>query len=551
MSTLLENLAYKAEAKIELMWRKIRSSALYFITEYVKIEDRDNADIAIPFKMWPEQINALGKIITNRLLILLKARQLGLTWEVLAYAGWKLIIRAGYSVVAISKKEKPDAKELVRRLKFIFQHLPPWICREKGKAPANYTGLLWEATILTFTVHHPGGEPSTFQSFCAAEDSGRSFTANLVILDEWAYQEYAKEIWDSAYPLINRPGGGQVIGLSSGKKGTFFEKQWDRAVKGESNFVPIFLGVFSDPRRTKEWLEQTKKDMPNTWRREYPVNSEDAFSVGEGAFFEEWEENVHVIDYFEPPFDWGIYASYDSGFASNACFKWYAVSKDGNAVCFREYYPHKTTDDEQVKEVLRLSCYNDGKKRKISFKSLIKKEIIDIEVPGTPFKFEKVAADTEAWTKSRDFGISTAELFIANGIMMWPADKSIETGWRRLHQWLRPYINQHAEKTALLRFSRNCQNTRRTYPSCESSKKNPEDINKSNEHHPQDCDRYFVMMRPEPTMSNNTDNLQKGTAADIDYKKTADDNFRKSIEKFEREMLKKDQDVNEILGENW
>jgi hypothetical protein len=81
---------------------------------------------------------------------------------------------------------------------------------------------------------------------------------------------------------------------------------------------------------------------------------------------------------------------------------------------------------------------------------------------------------------------------------MAQATKSLENGWRRLHEWLEPYDGPDGKKTALLTFTGDCANTIRTYPSCEESESNPEDISKKSEHHPQDVDRYFVMSRPEP-----------------------------------------------------
>jgi len=555
LSATLEKLSTEAECYIELLFRKIRENIFFFIENYVCIEDRDSKETAIPFKLWPKQIQALEKIVAKRLVIVLKARQLGLTWLVLTYSVWKMVTRSGYSIVALSKKEDPDAKELIRRLTFILKHLPTWLVMDKSKAPENYSGLTYSATSLKITVNHPNLEPSSFQSMSSAPDSGRSFTANLVFLDEWAFQEWAEQIWDGAYPLINRPTGGQVIGLSTGKRNTLFEKEWNRAVSGESNFTPIFLSWKTDVRRDTAWHEQTKLDMPNSYRNEYPLNPEDAFTVGQGAFFEEWDEDVHVVDFFEPPKEWSIYGSYDPGFATNACFKWYAINPDGKAICFREYYPHKTTDEDQAKEIVKMSCYNDGKKQTRTFKVNAKTDTertVTVDVEGTPFVFDRIVADTDAWVKSRDFGKSTAALFDEFGINMWQADKAVSTGWRRLHKWLQPYIDQHGDKTALLTFTKNCQNTRRCYPSAEGSRTNPEDISNSCEHHVCDVDKYFCASRPEPKIITTRQELGQGIRGikiDFDpdryFKEAQDKAEKKDIEDFAHARQ------DEELGEMW
>ena len=211
-----------AEIQQELGKRSCR----YFIEKFVKIEDMDAVEMggekATAFKLWDGQVGALESFMNNRLNIVLKARQLGLTWLALALIVWYMVYFPGYSVVALSKTETPDAKELVRRVEFILSNLPKWMITQNVKENAGYKGLKWESTVLTVTILHKP-YASTFTSLSAGPDSGRSFTANLVLLDEWAFQQWAKTIWSAAYPTINRPSGGRVIGLSTAKRMTLFE----------------------------------------------------------------------------------------------------------------------------------------------------------------------------------------------------------------------------------------------------------------------------------------------------------------------------------------
>ena len=457
---------------------KARNDCVLFIEMFVNIEDKDLL-IPILFKLWEGQKRTVNTFILNRLIIVLKARQLGLTWLALAYSAWKMVYCPGYTITALSKRED-DSKELTRRMNFIFRHLPASMIVDVKDSVGNKLRT-WSGTSFSITVCHPEGEPAIFNSMSASPDSGRSFTSSLVLLDEWAFQEWAKDIWSAAYPTINRPTGGQVIGLSTGKRGTLFEELWNSAEEGLNSFTPVFLDWRTDPRRTKKWFEQTKRDLPHSYRNEYPTNSADAFTVGEGAFFEEWDEDTHVIEYWTPTKDLPIIGSYDAGFASRACFKWYAILPDQDAICFREYYPHRVTDKEQAKEILRLSCYDDDKPRKIVI--TIDNEKYDIELNGTPYYFQYIVADSDAWTTSRDTGVSTQETFHRFGIKMRQASKNLENGWRTLHEWLKIFKGKDELTTSKLRFTANCHNTRRTYPSCECSKTNPEDIARANEHH--------------------------------------------------------------------
>jgi len=459
--------------------RRLAAKELYkrschdFISQAVKIEDKDMPGVVIPFKMWPDQKFVLDIFLNLRLIIVLKARQLGLTWLALAYIAWKMLFNPGFSVSALSRTEN-EAEELSRRLGFIFRHLPDWLCVE-GKKEHPYLPVYVPFTT-SLELIHPAGEPSTFTSFTSSPNAGRSFTASLVLLDEWAFQQWAEEIWTAAYPTVNRPTGGQVIGLSTGRIGTLFEKIWNGAVRQENGFYPIFLPWNADPRRTLEWREQTKKDLPNTYKAEYPETAEEAFTVGKGAFFPEWNPELHIIPVpgWYPPKYCQLYGAYDAGFGSRACFKWYAVFPDGRAVCYREYYPQHVTDPEQAKEILRLSKNPAGEQE----------DLIDI------------VADPSCWNKQSGTGESTAEIFANYGLYMRKADNDLSNGWRRLHQWLMPIKDSQGNYIPSLRFTYACPNTIRTYPACEQSKTNPEDISSSSEHHPQDVDRYFCMSRP-------------------------------------------------------
>ena len=121
--------------------------------------------------------------------------------------------------------------------------------------------------------------------------SGRSFTANLIIFDEWAFQPFAEEIWKSGFPTINRPTGGQVIGLSTIERGSFFEEVFTNRDNG---FNKIFIPWYADPRRDEKWYEDTKKAMGDAITQEYPATIEEALTVPGGSYFPEVNERNTV-----------------------------------------------------------------------------------------------------------------------------------------------------------------------------------------------------------------------------------------------------------------
>jgi hypothetical protein len=472
-----ESLIRKAAARVELEMRKMRRDKAYFIENYCHIENKDIAEQMELFKLWDGQKKALQAFDDYRLNITLKARQMGLTWLALSYSNQQMIYQPGYTVVGLSKKED-DAKELVRRVKFQLENMPQWLIREHD--PKRPFPITYSTTTLSIQLYHDGKETSRFIAMPAAKDSGRSFTANLVIIDEWAFQQWAHEIWTAAYPTINRPTGGKVIGISTGLRGTLFEEIWNGATTEENGFHATFLPWTTDPRRTKEWYEETKKALPRSYRQEYPTNPEDAFTAGEGAFFGEWDQAIHVKQHWYPPKSWTIVGAYDYGYSSRACYKWYALSPDGWARCYREYYPTKVRVSEQARAIAEMSKRQDG----------------------TPEEIDYTVADTQCWTPNGETGETIAETFANNGVPMIKADKEHHSGWARLHEWLAPYADEWGNQTALLTFTPNCPNTIRTYPSLIQDENNPEKLKEGQEDHCQDVDRYFVMSRPEPVNMN-------------------------------------------------
>ena len=117
-------------------------------------------------------------------------------------------------------------------------------------------------------IYYPAREDgvrvtSTINGYVSTERSGRSITADLIILDEWAFHENAELVFAGIGPTINRPDSGKLIGISTNKRGSFFEEIVTDCLENNADmgFHLIFLNVFADPRRTREWYEQTKKNI--------------------------------------------------------------------------------------------------------------------------------------------------------------------------------------------------------------------------------------------------------------------------------------------------
>src|SRR5438552_1052838 len=72
--------------------RKCRKCPEYFVDTYCMIDD-PTSRAWTPFRLWPAQRETLQEIACHRLTVILKARQLGLTWLVLAYTLWMMLLQ--------------------------------------------------------------------------------------------------------------------------------------------------------------------------------------------------------------------------------------------------------------------------------------------------------------------------------------------------------------------------------------------------------------------------------------------------------------------------
>jgi hypothetical protein len=444
-----------------------RENVVYWANNYCVIEDKDSPEIFVPFRGWEAQNQALLDFSNNRLNLILKARQMGITWISLFFCTHDLIFNIGHTVVALSKTED-DAKELVRRMSVVLENMPEIL---KGG------GLSWRQTATSIFITD-GKLTSTFKAFPASPSAGRSFTGNILLLDEWAFQEAAEEIWTSAYPTINRPTGGKVIGLSTIKKGTLFERLWTE----DNAFHKIFLSVFSDPRRTQEWYDATAKDLGVKIKQEYPRTPEEALSNLGGSFFSEFDYNKHTCEPFTIPKDWTIYNTLDYGLDMFAHYK-VAIDNDNCAYVFHEIYQSGLIISEAADKVKLAELIDKGDGNAEQW-----------------YKPRLRLAPPDLWNRSQESGKSRALLFAENGLDLTQSNNDRQAGWLALKELLKERIAPNGETFVRLKIFRTCHNLIRTLPQLLIDEKNPDDCAKEPHEltHAPDAIRYFAIYWTSP-----------------------------------------------------
>ncbi len=274
-----------------------RLDSVYFTHEYLQIDEpqpaMDSHDAGgagvCPFHLWPCQRDLLDTLRRERMVLILKARQLGISWVVCAYALYTCLFNAGQQGLIFSKGQL-EANELIRRIKVMYLRLPDWM---RARLPAlmreNSSELAWD-------------NGSRVLSLPATTNAGRSLTASFVILDEAAFLAWAEQLYTALKPTID--GGGKLIILSTANGvGNLFHRLWNRAAQGYGSFFPIFLPWTARPGRDAAWYQRVLEDAddPATVPQEYPATAEEAFLVtGNVRFAKTWLD-YQVANFVRPP----------------------------------------------------------------------------------------------------------------------------------------------------------------------------------------------------------------------------------------------------------
>lgn len=373
----------------------------YYVRRYCVYEDKDADELIQPFEMWKEQADALESLSKHRLNVILKARQLGFSWLVISYASNIMLTKPGRTVIGISRREE-EAAELVRRLEVEYANNA--LIFQKGKQPPGWDGATYEKFALKLIVHFPNQPDSVFMGLPCSPGSGRSLTADLVIFDEWAFHEYAEEIWNSAFPTINRPTGGKFIGLSTNIRGSLFEKVFTE----ENDFNKIFIPWYADPRRDEKWYEETKRNCIGDITEEYPATIEEALTAVGGAYFPEVKRDTHIT---KEPLQGRVtrYVAFDYGFDMFAC-GWFRIDQNNHAQLYKVFGQSNLTAGAAA-DIIKSITDED--------------EFID-----------GYLAPPDLWNRQTTTGKSTADVFAEHGIYLIKVNNSMFDGCVNMKEWL-------------------------------------------------------------------------------------------------------------------
>lgn len=328
-------------AALELHLREVREGLLYFraFLRFVIIEHPNGIGPLLP---WPHLLWLADLWQAGESHVILKSRRLGLTWLGAAFILWK-ITHPGVTVIVLSQGEE-EAKEIIRRVKFIYNHLPQSM---QDMMPVNTSehrtkGGIWNKSEIALSGF------GRALALASTEKAGRSFTASVVVVDEAAFHKNAARDYAAYRPTIE--GGGQILMFSTGNgevgDGKFFHDLFWQAFNGNTPYRAIFLDWKQRPGRDRVWYETEEiaymsdpERGSDAFRAEYPNSPEEAFVALTDRVFPMFNRQTHIRPPLNPWHECELrYIGVDFGGSSPTAAVAVGMTMQGAAHVYGEFY---------------------------------------------------------------------------------------------------------------------------------------------------------------------------------------------------------------------
>lgn len=230
---------------------------VYFTKNYCKAVHPDRG--MINFDPYPYQKKMFKIFSENRFSVVLACRQSGKTMGAVGYLLWYAVFHPDKTVLILANKGD-TARNILSRLLLMYENLPFFLqpgCRALARSYIEMSNN------------------SQIRGLATGSSAARSYSANLIYLDEFAFVNRADEFYTSVYPVISAGTTTQIIVTSTANGvGNRFHKIWEGAMQGTNEFVPFRVDWWDVPGRDEKWKLETIK---NTSELQFAVEFGNSF----------------------------------------------------------------------------------------------------------------------------------------------------------------------------------------------------------------------------------------------------------------------------------
>lgn len=199
----------------------------------------------INFDLYPFQVDTLSQFQEYRINVVLKSRQMGISTLCAMYALREMLFKENFKILVIATKTDV-ARNLIKKVQVMYDNLPVWL-----RNLATITNNNRLELILS--------NGSEIRAVSSKPDAARSSALSLLILDEFAFVDFAEEIWTSAQMTLATGGKAIILSTPNGA-GNTFHKLWQKAEEGSTelglgHMNPITLPWHLHPDRDQVWRD--------------------------------------------------------------------------------------------------------------------------------------------------------------------------------------------------------------------------------------------------------------------------------------------------------
>lgn len=226
---------------------RCKNDILYFLNFVTIITTRGEREKIGPI-MYDFQFEMLDLIQNNNYCILLQSRQSSKSTTCGIFALWYTIFNPDKMVGIASNKEK-GAKDVLRRIKIMYEELPFWL--KPGVVEYNKNSIEFE-------------NGSRIETSGTTEDTFRGASLDCLLWDEAAFlpENIATGFYNSIYPIVaSRPNGKIIIISTPNGVYNLFHTLYSGAEKKLNEYVFLKIPWWRVPGRDEKWKAKQLRNM--------------------------------------------------------------------------------------------------------------------------------------------------------------------------------------------------------------------------------------------------------------------------------------------------
>ena len=248
-------------------------------------------------------------------------------------------------------------------------------------------------------------------------------------------------------------------------------------------FIPAKVGdnrllLENDPHYVDRLKQTGSDELVRAWL-------EGDWDVVEGAFFECWRSDKHVIEPFEVPEHWAKFRAFDWGSAAPFSVGWWCIS-DGMSLDDGRVYPKGA--------MIRYREWYGASEPNVGLKITNEEIASGIKEREDGEKILYGVADPSIF--SVQGGPSIAEQMAKGGVIWRKADNRRVGGRGAMSGWAEMRSRMIGDDRPMIYCFNTCRDSIRTIPALPHDKLRNEDVDSASEDHAADEWRYACMSRP-------------------------------------------------------